>query len=162
VQAAIGRQHLPGELVAIGGDESLAIPGRNALRKILQRLPEDAPLGILDRERGELRDGPFDDDARLHDSLRGAGAHVVDGLVDPLDETIHAPEEVVVVQGRVERMVAPARSEHCELGVQARKLGHRQQLARVAETLDGNRAAILEGLVSDEIFAREFLRIDRR
>ena len=161
VQPAIRRNHDGPDLLLVRFHQPLAIRHAEARREIQDGSPENALLRVIDDLRRKLRNRSLDDDARLHHALRDADLHVRDRLVGPRGEAIHARQEVVVVLRRAERMDPLARPRHREVRSQIRELVDGQQFAREAVAFDLDLAAVLEGLVGDEVLAAEPLWLDR-
>ena len=122
-----------------------------ARRKALERLVEGAGPRVLDDVRVELRHQLDHRVARLGDAARYSHPHVLDGGVDPDDEAVHPPQEVLVVPHGLERMRASTHAEDGEPGGPAAGLVDRQQVPRQPEALDAGVEAVLEDVVREEL-----------
>jgi hypothetical protein len=163
VQPAIRRQHVVAQLLVVRLEQAAAVRNRRPCGEVQQRSPERGFAWIFEPAHGlELRQHANDDVLRQHEFLAHACAQVVDGLVHPGDEAVHAAQERVVVACRAKRMCAPARPEQDELFREAPVRIDREQLARVAEAADVQLALQLEGLVRDHLVPAQLVAVDLR
>ena len=158
-QPADRRQHRIAQLALPGDEDPLTVRGRQAGRKVEYGTPEHAFLRVVNRKRGQLRDRPLDHDPGLHHAPCRAGPHVVDRLLDPGDEPVHARKKIVVVlRGRKGMHIAPG-ADHRELRRSSEELVNRQKLGRIAVALDRDLATVLEGVVGDSVRVAQDRRI---
>ena len=160
VQAPVGRHDLVLDGRAVGRGEALAIGGAEALGQVADRSPEHRVLRALDDVRGELRQDALGEHPRQRVAALHPLAHVHDGLVRPGDETLEALQELVVVLHRLERLDAVAGAELGEGVGDGIELVERDEVIRVAVTLDLAFAGRLEDLVGEQVLALQTARVE--
>jgi hypothetical protein len=111
---------------------------------------------------GNSRIGCQNSRARVHDTFRDTRAQVVDGLVDPRDETVHPREEAIVIGRDAEGLRILPGAEHREDHGQVRDRIDGQQLARIPEALRIDLAAGLQRFVGQALVGVEPPGVDRR
>ena len=155
VQTPVRRQNLLAQHARVVVGKPAAVADREARGKIQDRPPEHALARILDTDIRQLRQDRLDDDFRQHDALVDAETQVLDHVIGPGHEPVHAREKMVVVGQRRKWLCAGPRTELRETRREIRELVDRQQLARIAIAFDRHLAPVLEAVVRHAIVGVE-------
>ncbi len=159
-QPLVGRDKLVLDRIPVRGGQSLAIRLAEVPRHISDRTIEAALLGTLHDLRLYLRNCLLHQDARLHDALAHALAHVQDRLIDVDDEIVDAAQEIVIVLDCSERMQARTAANLDKIISHRPELVDRLQVARKAFSLDGLLALESEEFVADAVVIGQTRGVD--